>query len=62
MSVARDQRRGGHYLASLAVAALDHVLREPGILEDVELPLPQPLDGGDQLPIHRADVGDGQRI
>src|ERR671924_12 len=52
-----EQRRGGHDLPRLAVAALRHVLRDPGPLDRVRAVLGQAFDGRDALV---GDRGDGQ--
>src|SRR5471032_67760 len=44
-----QQGGGAHQLARLAVAALRHVVRDPGLLQRVRIVLRQRLDGGDLL-------------
>src|SRR5262245_18845056 len=56
--LAREHRRGGHDLAGLAVAALRHVLFDPGALDRVQAGRPEPFDSGNATP-RRA--GDRQR-
>src|SRR5207244_7435645 len=52
-----EQRRRGHDLPRLAVAALRHVFRDPGALHRVRAALGQAFDRGDALV---GDRGDGQ--
>src|SRR5213082_2907358 len=54
MRLLGEQRRRGHDLARLAVAALRHVFRDPRPLYGVRAVLGQALDRGDAL------VGDGR--
>src|SRR3989441_3806938 len=54
MRILREQRRGGHDLPRLAVAALRHVLRDPCLLHRVRAVLGQAFDGGHAL------AGDGR--
>ena len=49
-----EQRRRGHDEAGLAVAALGHLLLDPGLLHGVQRALPQPFDGDHRL---AGDVG-----
>src|SRR3954454_24077524 len=55
----REKRRGGHHHPGLAIAALRHVEREPGLLDRMRAVRRQPLDGDDLLV--RADRAQGQR-
>src|SRR2546422_6822284 len=50
-----EQRRGGHDLTRLAVAALGHVLGDPGSLHGVAPTWRQPFDRGHALPGGRRD-------
>src|SRR6267143_7130836 len=51
-----EQRRGAHDLARLAVAALRHVVRDPGLLQQPAfLGLADALDGGDSLAGHSGE-------
>src|SRR2546426_6164375 len=54
-AVLGEQRCGGHDLAGLAVAALRHVLGDPGPLHPVAAAGRQPLDRGHALPGDRRD-------
>ena len=45
--VALEQRHGGQHLARLAVAALRHVLLDPGLLHRMQAGSPESLDGRD---------------
>ena len=49
----REQGRGGHDHADLAISALRDLIFEPGLLDRVEAILGQAFDGGD------ADTGGG---
>src|SRR5438874_3507421 len=49
MRILREQRRGGHDLPRLTVAALRHVLFDPGPLHCVRAVLGQAFDRGDAL-------------
>src|SRR5207302_1367593 len=51
----REQCRGGHDLARLAVAALRHLLGDPRLLQRMIALRRQALDGGDFLALHRRD-------
>src|SRR3989442_14970985 len=59
VGVGREQRRRGHDLAGLAIAALRHLERDPGLLD---LPAGRSgtdgLDGGDALAGRRGDRRD----
>src|ERR1051325_7128420 len=50
--VLHEQRRGGHDLPGLAVAALRDVLRLPGALQRMRAVWREPFDGEDLLPRH----------
>src|SRR6266568_1332568 len=50
--VRREQRRGAHELARLAVAALRHALGEPRALQRVHAVGREALDGGDRFALH----------
>src|SRR3989442_4927247 len=52
-AVLGEQRRGGHDLPGLAVAALRHVLRDPGPLHPVAAARRQPVGRGHALPRRR---------
>src|SRR5437879_12605812 len=54
-AVLGEQRRGGHDLPGLAVAALRHVLGDPGSLHGVAPAWRQPFDRGHALPGGRRD-------
>src|SRR3989442_11737508 len=54
-AVLGEQCRGSHDLPRLAVAALRHVLRDPGPLHPVAAARRQTLDRGDALPRRRRD-------
>src|SRR5437879_6605469 len=54
-AVLGEQRCRGHELAVLAVAALRHVLGDPGPLHGVAPARRQPFDRGHALPGHRRD-------
>lgn len=50
----RKQRGGGHQHAALAIAALGHLLGDPGLLQRMGmLGAAQRFDGADVLPLHR---------
>ena len=53
--LASEQRRGRHDLAGLAVAALRHVVFDPGLLDRVAAVLREALDGGHRLVADGAD-------
>src|SRR5881296_2569922 len=52
------QRRRGHDLARLAVAALRHLLGDPRLLQRMIAVGRQPFDGGDSLSLNRRYRGD----
>src|SRR6267143_2063215 len=54
------QRRRGHELARLAVAALRHLLGDPRLLQRVIAVGRKPLDGGDSLSLNRRYRGDAR--
>ena len=53
--VAGEQRRRGHDLSGLTVAALGHIDLAPGPLERMGTLRREPLDGGDLHPAHGGD-------
>src|ERR1700739_983992 len=54
LRISAEQRRGRNDLPALAVAALRHVERDPGLLHRLAGGRREPLDGGDAL------AGDGR--
>src|SRR5579872_1628683 len=56
MRIFREQSRGLHDLAGLAIAALRHLVLDPGLLHRMGVGRIEPFDGGDQLAFDRADA------